>query len=123
MDASAQFEHDLAGLLAPLPHEIGILSRRLVQGIGSMPGLSAAVRMGWRSVNFRHVAAGHVCSLFPHDDRVALYFEHGRLLEDPEGLLQGGNLKKGRFLRLVPGAALPEAGIALLIAETIAVRA
>ena len=47
----------------------------------------------------------------------------GRLLEDPEGLLEGGNLKKGRFLRLRPGAAFPEQSIALLVAEAIAVRA
>lgn len=123
MDVLAQFDAEFAGLIAPLPEDIGALSRRLVDLVGSMSGLSGAVRLGWRSVNFRHVVAGHVCAVFPYEDRVAMYFEHGRLLEDPEGLLEGGNLKKGRFLRLRPGAAFPEQSIALLVAEAIAVRA
>ena len=43
--------------------------------------------------------------------------------EDPDALLMGDGLKKGRFLRLHPGQTVPEAAIALLVAEAVALRA
>ena len=113
---------ELNPILAQRPPAIVQITRQVVGLLAGVPGLSGSIKLGWRSVNFRHVVAGHVCAVFPYDDRVALYFEHGRLLEDPEGLLQGGGLKKGRFLRLYPGAAVPQQSIALLVAEAIAVR-
>ncbi len=42
---------------------------------------------------------------------------------DPDGLLMGNGLKKGRFLRLYPGEVIPEAAVVLLVAEAIALRA
>ena len=113
----------LGDLLDPLPEEIGALARELVGLVGAMPGLSGKVMRGWRSVNFRHARAGHVCAVFPHTDRVSLYFEHGRLLADPGGVLMGEALKKGRFLRLYPGKDLPEATIYVLVSEAIALFA
>jgi hypothetical protein len=110
----------LDALLAPLPPKIQLLARDLVGQVAGYPGLSGKVMRGWRSVNFRHKQAGHVCAVFPYADRVSLYFEHGRMLDDPEGLLQGEDLKKGRFLRLYPGDAVPEAAVGLFIAEAIA---
>jgi hypothetical protein len=114
---------ELDQLLSGLPAEIGWLCRQLVDLIGGNLSLVASVKMGWKSVNFRHARAGHVCAIFPYPDRVSIYFEHGRLLEDPDGLLMGDGLKKGRFLRLYPGEPVPEAAIALLVAEAIALRA
>lgn len=117
---------DLLGLddlLAPLPEEIGSLARELVALVGGMPGLTGKVMPGWRSVNFRHAKAGHVCAVFPHEDRVSIYFEHGRVLSDPEGVLMGDELKKGRFLRLYPGKESPEATIYVLVSEAIALFA
>lgn len=117
---------DLPGLddlLDPLPEEIGPLARELIDLVGGVPGLSGKVMRGWRSVNFRHAKAGHVCAVFPHADRVSLYFEHGRLLDDPEGVLMGEALKKGRFLRLYPGSKVPEATIYVLVSEAIALFA
>ena len=113
---------DIDPLLADLPPEIGTLCRSVVDLVLAGSGLTASVKLGWRSVNFRHARAGHVCAVFPHPDKVSIYFEHGRLLEDPDGLLMGDGLKKGRFLRLHPGAPIPEAAIALLVAEAIALR-
>ena len=84
---------------------------------------SGRVMRGWRSVNFRHAQAGHVCAVFPYADRVALYFEHGRLLDDPEGVLMGDDLKKGRFIRLRPGEPIPQTAIGLLLVEAIALFA
>jgi hypothetical protein len=114
---------ELDQLLLGLPPEIGQLCRTLVDIVGGSAPLGARVKMGWKSVNFRHAVAGHVCAVFPHADRVSIYFEHGRLLEDPDGLLLGDGLKKGRFLRLHPGDPIPESAIALLVAEAIALRA
>jgi len=113
---------DLEALLAPLPPEIADLSRRLVALVAAHPGLVGKVRFGWRSVNFRHPIAGHVCAIFPYSDRVSLYFEHGRLLQNGEGLLQG-DLKKGAFVRFTPGDELHEDALGFLLAEAIALKA
>lgn len=110
----------LDALLAPLPGDIADLARALIDTVGTYPGLAGKVMPGWRSVNFRHRQAGHVCAVFPYADRVSLYFEHGRMLSDPEGLLQGEDLKKGRFLRLYPGNAVPDMAVGLFIGEAIA---
>lgn len=110
---------ELDRLLEPLPPAIGIPCRAVVGLLETMP-LSSQVKWGWRSVNFRHARAGLICAVFPYEDRVAVYFEQGRLLEDPEGLLQGDHLKKGRFMRLYPGNQVPEAAIAMLVGEAIA---
>jgi hypothetical protein len=112
-----------AELVAPLPPLVAELTARLVAIVAAHPGLSGKVMAGWRSVNFRHGVAGHVCSVFPQADRVTLYFEHGRLLENGEGLLVGEGLKKGRYLRLVPGDSIPGDQIGILLSEAIALFA
>lgn len=110
----------LDALLAPLPDKVGAITRGLVSQLDVTPGLSGAVKPGWRSINFRHERAGHICAVFPYEDRVAVYFEHGRLLDDPDGLLTGADLRKGRVLRLNIGDPVPEAAIMLFVAEAIA---
>jgi hypothetical protein len=113
----------LDDLLVPLPAEIGLLCRDLVALVASTPGLDGAVKTGWRSINFRHARAGHVCAVFPHADRVSLYFEHGNLLEQGQGVLEGDRLKKGRYLRLRPGQEMPVDTIGILLSEAIALFA
>jgi hypothetical protein len=113
----------LDALLAPYPQAITALARRLISLLAVYPGLEARVMPGWGSVNFRHAGAGHVCGVFPSADGVALYFEHGRLLHDPEGLLEGKDLKRGRVLRLGPTDELPVDSIGALLAEAIALFA
>lgn len=110
----------LADLLAPLPVPVAELTRRLVALVAAHPGLEGRVMRGWRSVNFRHAGAGHVCSVFPQQDGVALYFEHGRLLSQGEGLLRGDGLKRGRYLRIAPGDDIPVDPIGMLLGEAIA---
>lgn len=117
------YSRDFAALIAPLPAPVGDLTARLVALVAAHPGLRGKVMSGWRSVNFRHADAGHVCSVFPHADRVALYFEHGRLLEHGDGLLVGDGLKKGRYLRLRPGDDIPVDPIGVLLSEAIALFA
>jgi Domain of unknown function (DU1801). len=111
---------DFEALLAPHPRSVVTLTRRLVALVAAYPGLEARVMPGWGSVNFRHPQAGHVCGVFPAADGVALYFEHGRLLHDPDGLLEGRELKRGRVLRLSPGDELPVDSIGAFLAEAIA---
>jgi len=113
----------LDALLAPLPDETAKLAWALIAFVAAYPGLTGKVMPGWRSVNFRHARAGHVCAVFPYADRVALYFEQGRMLSDPDGLLRGEDLKKGRFLALRPGDTIPETAIGLFIGEAIALFA
>ncbi|MFD2647604.1 DUF1801 domain-containing protein [Devosia albogilva] len=119
INSSPEFE----ALLAPRPPAIAALTRRLVSLIAAYPGLEARVMPGWGSVNFRHSRAGHVCGVFPSADGVALYFEHGRLLHDPDGLLEGKDLKRGRMLRLRPDAEVPVGPIGAFLAEAIALFA
>ena len=117
------YSSDFAALIAPLPAPVAELTARLVALVAAHPGLSGKVMGGWKSVNFRHARAGHVCAVFPQVDRVSLYFEHGRLLEHGDGLLAGDELKKGRYLRLVPGDDIPVDHIGILISEAIALFA
>ena len=114
---------NLATLLAPLPAPIGGLTRRLVTLLAAHPGLEFRVMAGWKSINFRHRQAGHVCAVFPNAERVALYFERGRLLSNDEGLLQGDDLKRGRYLTLAPEAEIPIDSIGILVSEAIALFA
>ena len=110
-------------LLAPMPPAVADLARALIAFLAQHPGLTGRVMPGWRSVNFRHAQAGHVCAVFAQPERVSLYFEHGRLLQHGEGLLVGDGLKKGRVLRLLPGAPVPHDDVAILLAEAIALFA
>ncbi|UJW84071.1 DUF1801 domain-containing protein [Devosia sp. SL43] len=117
------YSHAFADLIAPLPEPVQALTARLVALVAAHPGLTGKVMAGWKSINFRHAAAGHVCSVFPQVDRVTLYFEHGRLLSQGDGLLIGDGLKKGRYLRLVPGDDIPVDPIGILLGEAIALFA
>ena len=117
------YSSDFAALIAPLPAPVAELTARLVALVATHPGITGKVMTGWRSVNFRHADAGHVCSVFPHEDRASLYFEHGRLLEHGDGLLQGEGLKRGRYLRLHPGDDIPIDRIGVLLSEAIALFA
>ena len=117
------YSTDFAALIAPLPVPVAGLTARLVALVAAHPGLSGRVMSGWKSVNFRHFGAGHVCSVLPQGERVALYFEHGRLLAHGDGLVAGDGLKKGRYLRLAPGDDIPVDRIGTLLDEAIALFA
>ena len=83
------------------------------------PDLTERVYRGWDGVGFRHPDGGYVCAIYPKGDHVRLLFEHGRRLEDPDGLLEGDGLQT-RYVsiaepdpRLAPAIArLLEAAIA-----------
>lgn len=111
-------------LVAPLPAPIQVMTSDLVELFTRHPGVTGQVRTGWRSINFRHELAGYFGAIFPNEERVIVYFEYGRLLSDPDGLLDGGpDLKRGRFMRLSPEAPMPEAAILQMLGEAIALKA
>src|SRR5690606_1315093 len=118
---STEMVADLMQIVRPFPEPIGALASKLALTLLNLrPDLEAKARLGWGSVNYRHPVAGFVCAVFPMEDHVSLVFEHGRLLRSP--LLEGEG-RQVRFIRLEPGAAIPEDDIAILLAEAIALKA
>ena len=116
------FDDELSALLAARPKPVATTASRVIASLRRIrPDLSPAVRSGWGSVNFRHGKAGFVCAVFPMHEHVDLIFEHGRLLSNDSGLLEGEG-RQVRYIRFRPGDEVPEDAIALLLAEAIALR-
>jgi hypothetical protein len=55
-----------------------------------LPDAEERAYPGWKAIGYVDADAGYVCGIFPFSDRVALGFERGVLLPDPEGLLRPG---------------------------------
>lgn len=83
------------------------------------PDLDPKVRLGWGSINYHHSRAGFVLGLFPHDDRVSIIFQQGRLLSSP---LLEGETQQVRWIVLRPGMKVPWDELGVLILEAIALR-
>lgn len=119
MSLDAEIESFLASFRPP----IGEMAGRLIEALRRLrPDLVPRVRLGWGSVNFRHSKAGFVCAVFPMADHVSLVFEHGRLLSNESGLLQGQG-KQVRFIPFRPGQEIPEEALGMLLAEAVALKA
>ena len=119
----ADFKVDFEALLELAPPAIARIARRLVRLLATQhPELGPVVQQGWRSVNFRHPKAGYVCGVFPQANDVLLVFEHGRLLDNSSGLLEGDYLKKVRFIRFRPRDPIPAGDIGALVFEAISLR-
>lgn len=114
-------DEDIDELLAGSTLSIRALAKTVIACVRRRADLQPAVRWGWRSVNFRHPAAKHVCAVFPMKDEVLLVFEHGRLLSNESGLLEG-DTRQVRTIHLRPGTPIPEDAIGLLLAEAVALR-
>lgn len=112
----------LDALLEPLPAVIAQHAHAIINMIADThPELEAKVKQGWRSVNFRHPQAGHVCALFPERSVIKLYFEHGVLLSDPENCLKG-QTRQTRYMLFEPPAPIDGPVLAHYIAEAIALK-
>ena len=117
--SDAEIESFLSAFQPPIAETAG----RVIKALRRLrPDLVPQVRLGWGSVNFRHAQAGFVCAVFPMEDHVSLVFEHGRQLSNESGLLQG-NGRQVRFIPFLPGQAIPEDALGMLLAEAIALRA
>ena len=119
---TTSLDQEIESFLASFQPPIGETARRLIAALRRLrPDLVPHVRLGWGSVNFRHPGAGFVCAVFPMPDHVSLVFEHGRLLGNESGLLQGEG-KQVRFIPFRPGQAIQEDVLGLLLAEAVALR-
>lgn len=93
--------------------------RRLIHG--TVADMTERPYPGWHAIGFRHPRAGYVCGLFPFDTYDRFVFEHGRLLDDPEGVL-GGDGKQIRFIDIYDVAAIPVDALQVLILQAVALR-
>lgn len=110
-------------LLADFPGpmaEIGQWLRGVVRA--TLPGVIERVRPGWRLIGYDLPIIGrrtaYLAFIAPEPIHVHLGFEHGTLMDDPLGLLQGAGItKKVRWVTLTPGAMLPEPALADLLRD------
>ena len=78
----------------------------------------------WKGIGYVHPQAGYLCAIFPYQDHVALAFEFGVLLDDPDGLLHAGktSARKVRYLEVRTARDIRPRAIAAWLGESIALR-
>jgi hypothetical protein len=96
----------------PAIRETGLALRSLI--LATIPGSVETVRTGWRWIAYSLPEKGKVRNfawIGPERKHIHLGFEHGTLLADPEGILQGAQerLKKFRYFTFEPAIDLDEA--------------
>jgi hypothetical protein len=87
--------------LAPFPDQIRDAANRLREIVQrTVPGAIEAVRPGWHLIGYS-VPAGRRTRYFgfvaPEPVQVQLGFEYGMLIDDPDGELDGTDLRQVRF--------------------------
>lgn len=117
------FERDLDRLLKPYSPDAARLYRDLVAMVREIrPDFSFKVSMAWQTVNFHHPKLGFIVAVCgTRDHRVVLVFQDGRMLDHPR-MTDDGKVKKVRWIPFTPGEKLPADEIAILIAESVALR-
>ena len=104
-----------AALLAEYPRPIASVATELRAVFREhLPAAKEVAYAGWRAVGYRHPQAGYVAGIFLFEDSVSVIFEHGHLLPDPTGILQG-QTKQTRHVPLAPGDELPRDALAALL--------
>lgn len=88
--------------------------------LGSVPNAVSRLRPGWRLIGFdvpSRKGLRYFAYVAPEPEHVHLGFEHGTLLPDPRGLLQGAHLKlrRVRYLTYRVSDQVPERHVAQLI--------
>ena len=106
----------------PIRRETAQHLRALVRS--TLPEAIEAVRPGWRLIGY-DVPFGrrtrYVAFIWPEPEHVHLGFEHGIVMDDPGGVLQGRDLKKVRFLTLTRPREIPDDVVARLLREAVRV--
>jgi hypothetical protein len=102
----------LLGDYPPAIRETGLALRDLI--LRTIPGAAETVRPGWRWIAYSLPDGKRVRNfawIGPERKHIHLGFEHGTLLADPEGILQGAQerLKKFRYFTFEPTIDLDEA--------------
>ena len=95
-----QRENILAGH-APLVIVLANTLRAIITA--AIPEAREVAYRGWHAMGYRHPEAGYFCGIFPHDDSIKLYFEYGRFLPDPDGILAGEGRQTRYVLIRAPG--------------------
>jgi hypothetical protein len=117
--AAAKPSPSIDKLLATAPLPVAVLAHGLRRSIlGALPDLRETGYAGWRAIGFYHADAGYLGGIFLLEGYVKVYYEQGRLLPDPGGLLEG-DLQQTRFIRIDPGAEIPIDAIIELFREAI----
>lgn len=105
-------------LLDSFPPAIGETGRRLrALVLETLPGSVETVRTGWRWIAYSLPEKGRVRNVAwigPERHHIHLGFEHGTLLADPEGILQGAQerLKQFRYVTFEPAIDIDDAILA-----------
>jgi hypothetical protein len=92
----------------------------------AVPDAIERVRLGWRAIGY-DIPIGRRTRYFgfvwPETEHVHFGFEYGILMNDPDGLLRGAEikLKKVRFVTFEPGDAVPEQSLIWLAREGVRV--
>ena len=68
----------------------------------TLPEATEKAYPGWHAIGYRHTEAGYICSIFPYEDGIKVYFEYGKFLPDPDKLLEG-ETKQTRYYALGVG--------------------
>lgn len=77
---------DLFAQFEPAHGDIALEVRDLVLDVLQDP--EERVYLGWKGLGY-HTRSGYVCGIFLRESGVALGFEHGTHLDDPDGRLSG----------------------------------
>jgi hypothetical protein len=120
MSSSRKPNAKAADILRPFPPEVRKVAQelqRLVQR--AIPTATEHPYIGWKGIGYRDPQAGYFAGIFPQPDHVRLLFEHGASLEDPEGILQGDNVRQVRWILVHPGAQVPEPAITSMLRRAV----
>jgi len=109
---------ELLAPYSPVRRETVEALRALVRR--TLPEAIEAVRPGWRLIGY-DVPVGrrtrYVAFVWPEPEHVHLGFEHGIFMDDPDGVLQGAELRKVRFVTLTRPGEIPDAVLEGLVRE------
>lgn len=108
-------------LLGSFPPAMRRIAERLRSAVlGAEPEAIERVRPGWRLIGY-DLPAGSRTTYFafiaPEAGHVHLGFEYGSLMDDPEDILGGRDLRRVRFVTLVSGDEYAPAALDALVRE------
>ena len=108
-------------LLASHSPKVRQLTKRLRRLIKkTVPEASETVYPVWCGIGYRHPHSGYFCGIFPQTEGVKLGFEHGVLLNDPDGFLSGAG-KQVRYVVINDVKNIRIASLQRLLLESISV--
>lgn len=107
-------------LLGHSPRVQALAARLRVLVRAAAPEAAEKAYPGWHGIGYRHPQCGYFCGIFPQEKSVRLLFEHGILLPDPDGLLEGSgtqtrhvDIRRQKDIRARPIKRLIAAALAL----------